>query len=186
MHVQTTGLSGVLVLTPDRFEDERGTFSESWNKSRLAAAGLDHDFVQDNHSVSIASGTIRGLHMQVAPQAQVKLVRCVRGAILDVAVDVRSGSPTYGRWIGVALSPENGKQLLIPTGVLHGFVTRVPRTEVMYKCSAYYSPQSERSVRYDDPDIGIDWGLSAPPVLSKKDASALPLSALHTGAEVAA
>lgn len=178
MRVEETPLTGVLVLTPDRFGDNRGFFSESWNKARMAEAGLTYDFVQDNHSVSAAVGTLRGLHMQTPPHAQAKLVRCGRGCLFDVAVDIRKGSPTYGQWVGVELSAENGKQLLIPAGFLHGFVTRAPETEIIYKCSDYYAPECGRAVRFDDPDIGIDWGLKGAPVLSAKDEAAVALSDL--------
>ncbi len=124
MQIEKTPLPGVLILTPDRFGDERGFFSESWNRRRLAEHGITHDFVQDNQSVSAAPDTVRGLHFQAPPHAQAKLVRCGRGALFDVAVDIRRGSPTYGRWTGVTLSAENGRQLLIPEGFMHGFVTQ--------------------------------------------------------------
>lgn len=172
MKVEDTALDGVKILTPARFGDNRGFFSESWNKTRMDDAGLHYDFVQDNHSVSAAVGTLRGLHMQTPPEAQAKLVRCGQGCLFDVAVDIRKNSPTYGKWVGVELSAENGKQLLIPAGFLHGFVTREPNTEIIYKCSAYYSPDCDRSVRFDDPDIGIDWGMVVDPVLSEKDTKA--------------
>lgn len=178
MNVEDTPLSGVKILTPARFGDNRGFFSESWNKSRMAAAGLFYDFVQDNHSVSAAVGTLRGLHMQTPPHAQAKLVRCGRGCLYDIAVDIRKGSPTYGQWVGVELSAENGKQLLIPVGFLHGFVTRAPDTEIVYKCSDYYAPDCDRSVRFDDPDIGIDWGIETAPTLSAKDEAAVSLADL--------
>lgn len=171
MQIERTALDGVLVLTPKRFGDDRGWFTETWNAKTLTAAGLEFDFVQDNHSMSAAVGTVRGLHYQAAPHAQDKLVRCTRGLILDVAVDFRRGSPTYGKWVGVELSPENGKQLLVPKGFLHGFVTRAENTEVQYKCTDVYSPDCDGAVRWDDPDIGIDWGTTAP-ILSGKDAVA--------------
>ena len=180
MHIEETALPGVMILTPRRFGDARGFFSESWNRQRMGEAGLDHDFVQDNHSVSTEVGTLRGLHMQTPPHAQAKLVRCGRGVLFDVAVDIRRGSPTYGQWVGVELSFDNGKQLLIPAGFLHGFVTRRPDTEIIYKCSEYYAPDCDRAVRFDDPDIGIDWGLEGPPVLSDKDAAAPSLADLDT------
>lgn len=172
LDVQATALPGVLILTPRRFGDARGFFSESWNRKRMAEQGIDLDFVQDNHSLSAEVGTVRGLHYQAPPFAQDKLVRCGRGRLFDVAVDIRVGSPTYGNWIGVELSAENGKQLLVPRGFLHGFVTREPDTEVIYKCSNYYAPDCEGAVRFDDPAIGIDWGLEGPPLLSDKDAAA--------------
>jgi dTDP-4-dehydrorhamnose 3,5-epimerase len=172
--IEKTQLPGVLVLTPARFGDARGFFSESWNRKTLESHGITLDFVQDNHSVSAQVGTVRGLHFQSPPHAQAKLVRCGKGRLFDVAVDIRRGSPTYGRWIGEELSFENGKQLLIPTGFLHGFVTREPDTEINYKCTDYYAPECDGAVRYDDPDIGIDWGLPAgvTPLLSDKDARA--------------
>ncbi|WP_412508803.1 dTDP-4-dehydrorhamnose 3,5-epimerase [Roseovarius sp. SYSU LYC5161] len=173
MEIEQTALPGVLILTPARHGDNRGFFSESWNRRRMAEAGIDIDFVQDNHSVSERPGTVRGLHCQAPPRAQAKLVRCGRGALYDVAVDIRRGSPTYGAWVGVELSFENGRQLLIPEGFLHGFATREPMTEIIYKCSDYYAPETDSTVRFDDPDIGIDWGIDpVEAVLSDKDARA--------------
>lgn len=172
MQIEGTILSGVKILTPARFSDQRGFFSEKWNKNRMEAAGLYYDFVQDNHSLSHEVGTIRGLHFQSPPHAQAKLVQCGRGRLFDVAVDIRKGSPTYGQWVGVELSFENGKQLVIPEGFLHGFVTREPDTEIIYKCSDYYAPECDGAVRFDDPDLGIEWGLEGEPLLSAKDASA--------------
>jgi dTDP-4-dehydrorhamnose 3,5-epimerase len=172
MEIAQTGLPGLVVLTPRRFGDHRGYFSETWSRARLAEAGIDLDFVQDNQSLSVEAGTARGLHFQAPPRAQAKLVRCGRGVLFDVAVDIRTGSPTYGRWFGVELSAENGKQLLIPAGFAHGFVTRVPETEILYKCSDGYAPETEGALRWDDPDLGIDWGLAGAPVLSAKDAAA--------------
>ena len=172
MIVRETALPGVMILEPPRFGDARGFFSESWNRKRMAEAGFDIDFVQDNHSLSYETGTLRGLHYQAPPHAQAKLVRCGRGSLYDVAVDVRQGSPTYGQWIGVDLSFENGFQLFIPEGFLHGFVTREPMTEVIYKCSDYYAPDADGSVRWDS--VGIDWGFSETrPILSEKDAAAV-------------
>ena len=176
MQVETTALEGVLVLTPRRFGDARGFFSESWNRKTLADKGITLDFVQDNHSVSAAVNTVRGLHFQSPPHAQAKLVRCGRGRLFDVAVDIRRGSPTWGAWVGVELSAENGKQLLMPAGFLHGFATREPDTEIIYKCTDYYAPDCDGAVRFDDPTIGIDWGLSGDPVLSDKDAAAPALA----------
>ena len=173
MKIEQTPLRGLLVLTPARVTDSRGFFSEAWNRRRMAEAGLDIEFVQDNHSLSAQPNTVRGLHYQSPPHAQAKLVRCGRGRLFDVAVDIRRGSPTFGRWFGLELSFENGRQMLIPEGFLHGFVTREPDTEILYKCSDYYAPGCEGAVRFDDPDIGIDWGLEgAAPVLSDKDAAA--------------
>ena len=173
MKIEQTPLPGVVMLTPARFGDSRGFFSESWNRARMAGAGFDIDFVQDNHSISAQAGTVRGLHFQSPPHAQAKLVRCGRGRLFDVAVDIRRGSPTYGRWFGAELSFENGRQMLIPEGFLHGFVTREPETEIIYKCSDTYAPDCEGAVRFDDPGIGIDWGLGdTAPILSEKDAAA--------------
>lgn len=172
MKTTETALPGVLLLEPMRFGDERGFFSESWNRKTCAAQGIEIDFVQDNHSLSREVGTVRGLHFQSPPHAQAKLVRCGRGRLFDVAVDIRKGSPTFGQWVGYELSFDNGLQLLIPAGFLHGFVTREPDTEIIYKCSDYYAPDCDGAVRFDDPDIGIDWGLTGAPVLSGKDAAA--------------
>jgi dTDP-4-dehydrorhamnose 3,5-epimerase len=175
MQIEPTAIADVLVLTPRRFGDARGWFTETWNAARMAEAGLDLAFVQDNHSFSAAKGTLRGLHFQSPPRAQDKLVRCSRGAILDVAVDIRTGSPTYGQHVAVELTPENGRQLFVPKGFLHGFVTLADDTEVQYKCTDLYSPEHDGAVRWDDPVIGIDWGV-AEPILSDKDARAPLLS----------
>jgi dTDP-4-dehydrorhamnose 3,5-epimerase len=173
VQIENTPLPDLKILTPHRFGDARGFFCESWNSQTLAAQGLHYDFVQDNYSFSAEAGTVRGLHFQAPPHAQDKLVRCGRGRLFDVAVDIRKGSPTYGQWFGIELSFENGKQLLVPAGFLHGFATRTPNTEIIYKCSDYYAPETEGAVRFHDPDIGIDWGLGdLTPVLSGKDAEA--------------
>lgn len=173
MQIDQTGIPGLLVITPRRFGDARGFFAETWNRDTFAAQGITTKFVQDNHSVSAQVGTVRGLHFQAPPRAQAKLVRCGRGVIFDVAADIRRGSPTYERWFGIELSFENGRQLLIPAGFAHGFVTRAPETEIVYKCSDVYAPETEGALRFDDPDIGIDWGMGAtPPILSDKDAAA--------------
>lgn len=170
MRVEHTDLPGVLILTPKRFGDERGFFSESWNRKTLEEAGVVlPEFVQDNHSMSHRVGTLRGLHFQSPPMAQGKLVRCGRGRLYDVAVDGRKGSPTYGKWVGVDLSYENGKQLWIPAGFLHGFVSREPDTEIIYKCTAHYSAANDGGVRWDS--VGIDWDC-ADPLLSDKDQKA--------------
>lgn len=174
LDIQPTAIAEVKILTPARFGDNRGFFSESWNRTRMAEAGLDIEFVQDNHSMSQDIGTIRGLHFQSPPHAQGKLVRCGRGALFDVAVDIRKGSPTYGHWVGEELSYENGKQLWIPAGFLHGFVTRVPETEIIYKCTDHYAPDCDGAVAWDS--CGIDWGLEGQPVLSEKDAAAPALA----------
>lgn len=173
MQIEETALPGVLILTPRRFGDDRGYFSEVWNRETLRKAGIDIDFVQDNHSLSRPVGTVRGLHYQSPPHAQDKLVRCGAGVVFDVAVDARAGSPNYGQWVGVELSAENGCQLLIPKGFLHGFVTRAPNSELLYKCSDVYAPDCDGAVRFDDPDLGIDWGIdSATAILSDKDRKA--------------
>ena len=174
LEITETGIPDLLILEPKRHGDARGFFCESWNKARMADHGLAYDFVQDNHSLSEATGTLRGLHYQSPPHAQAKLVRCGRGRLYDVAVDIRRGSPTYGRWFGVELTFENGLQLLVPEGFLHGFVTRAPDTEIIYKCTDYYAPDCDGAVAWDS--CGIDWGLSGDPVLSDKDAAAPALS----------
>lgn len=174
MQVQKTSLSGVLVLEPKRHGDDRGFFSETWNRKTMEAAGLGIDFVQDNTSLSADAGTLRGLHYQAPPHAQTKLVSCLRGRLLDVVVDVRKGSPTYGRHEGIELSFRNGKQLLVPKGFLHGFVTREPDTIVCYKVDDFYSAECDGSVRWDS--CGVDWGLEAEPVLSNKDVAAPPFA----------
>ncbi|WP_019956802.1 dTDP-4-dehydrorhamnose 3,5-epimerase [Yoonia vestfoldensis] len=163
-------IPALILVQPRRFDDARGYFEETWNKRDLAQSGVSADFVQDNHSLSVHEGTLRGMHYQALPRAQDKLVRCTRGSIYDVAVDVRNGSPSYGRWVGVTLSAENGHQLFIPKGFLHGFVTLEADTEVQYKCSDYYAPECDGTVRWDG--IGIDWPLTGDPVLSAKDAAA--------------
>ena len=137
-------------------------------------------FVQDNHSVSAAVGTVRGLHFQAPPHAQAKLVRCGRGAIFDVAVDIRRGSPTYGHWVGYTLSAENGAQLYIPAGFAHGFATLEPNSEIIYKCSDYYAPETEGALRWDDPEIGIDWPVTGNAILSEKDTAAPLLADLDS------
>jgi dTDP-4-dehydrorhamnose 3,5-epimerase len=178
LEIQPTALDGVLLLTPQRFGDARGFFSESWNKARMAEHGLHFDFVQDNHSLSSAVGTLRGLHFQSPPHAQDKLVRCGRGRLFDVAVDIRKGSPTYGLWTGAELSAENGQQLLVPKGFLHGFITREPDTEIIYKCTDHYAPDCDGAIRWDS--CGIDWGIEDIPILSDKDANAVPLDSFES------
>lgn len=168
-------LAGLVLVRPRRFGDDRGFFSETWSRRAFAEAGLDFDWCQDNHSLSAAKGTLRGLHYQAPPAAQTKLVRCPRGRIWDVAVDVRRGSPTEGRWHGVELSAENWLQLLVPRGFLHGFVTLEPDTEVIYKVDHPYDAAADGAVAWDDPDLGLDWPLDAlggPPQLSAKDRAA--------------
>ncbi len=177
MKIEETSLPGVVVITPRRFGDDRGYFAETWNKSTLMSAGLDFDFVQDNQSLSGQTGTVRGLHFQAPPRAQDKLVRVLQGSVFDVAVDIRNGSPTYGEWVGVELSSENGKQLLVPKGFAHGFATLQPNTLVFYKCSDTYAAETEGAIRFDDKDLAIDWGLGRQsPTLSDKDAEAPPFA----------
>lgn len=165
-------MSSVSLIETKRFVDARGWFSEVYNERTMSSLGVDEQFVQDNHSLSIAAGTLRGLHFQTPPYAQAKLVRCTRGAVFDVAVDIRRGSPTFGRWIGYELSAENGFQLYIPAGYAHGFITLEPMTEVVYKVSAVYDPKSDKGIRWNDPNIAIDWPFpnGAEPTLSEKDA----------------
>lgn len=165
----------VSLITPRLFADSRGWFSETYNRAQLAERGIDADFCQDNQSFSRSAGIIRGLHFQRPPFDQAKLVRCVRGSIWDVAVDARQGSPTYGAWVAAELSAENRRQLFIPAGYLHGFVTLEDETEVAYKVTAYYDAASDGGIRWNDPDLSIPWPLNgAEPQLSEKDA-ALPL-----------
>lgn len=170
--IESTALPGVVIITPPRFGDHRGFFSESWNKTKLEAAGLFlPEFVQDNHSLSRDAGTVRGLHFQSPPHAQGKLVRCGRGRVFDVAVDARKGSPTYGQWIGEELSFDNGRQLWIPAGFLHGFMTLEPDSELVYKCTDHYAPECDGAVRWDS--CRITWPVAdITPVISEKDAKA--------------
>ena len=170
MHVEATAIPAVKIVTPKKFGDARGFFSETYSKAAWDKAGLDYVFVQDNHSFSAAVGTLRGLHVQIPPFAQDKLVRAGRGRILDVAVDVRRSSPTFGKYVAVELSAENWRQLLIPVGFAHAFVTLEPDCEALYKTTAPYSPEHDRGVAWDDPDIGIKWPLpDGGPTLSDKD-----------------
>jgi len=167
-------LDKVTQITCTRHSDHRGFFGETYSRRRYAEMGIDVEFVQDNHSLSHAVGTLRGLHFQAPPAAQGKLVRCGRGAIFDVAVDIRRGSPTYGQWQGYDLTAENGHQLYVPVGFAHGFVTLESDSEIVYKCTDYYSPETEGAVRWDS--CGIDWPLSVDPILSDKDAVAPALA----------
>ncbi|HQT63282.1 MAG: dTDP-4-dehydrorhamnose 3,5-epimerase [Acidocella sp. 20-57-95] len=170
MQIETLNIPDVLLITPPRFEDSRGFFSETWNEAKLAAAGFQERFVQDNHSLSRDVGTVRGLHCQLAPAIQGKLVRVVRGAIWDVAVDVRHGSPTFGHYAAAILSAENWQQLWIPGGFLHGFCTIEPNTEVIYKVTAGYNREAERAVIWNDPDLALPWPVAADAaILSDKD-----------------
>lgn len=173
MNVVKTDIDGLLILEPKVFGDARGFFYESFNQQAFnAATGLDVQFVQDNHSRS-SKGVLRGLHYQLPPHAQGKLVRCVRGAVFDVAVDIRSGSATFGKWVGVELSEDNNRQFWIPPGFAHGFVTLTDSADFLYKTTAYYAPTHDRSVLWNDPAIGIAWpDLGMTPLLSGKDSVA--------------
>ncbi len=159
LSVEDTAIPAVKVVTPRKFGDHRGFFSETWSRKAFAEAGLDLDFVQDNQSLSSPVGTLRGLHFQSPPFAQDKLVRVTRGRILDVAVDIRASSATFGKHVAVELSAENWKQLLVPIGFAHGFVTLEPDTEVLYKVTAPYAPENDHGLAFDDPALGIDWRL---------------------------
>ena len=168
MKFEKTKLEGVVIITPDVFGDHRGFFMESWSEHKMVEAGLYYNFVQDNHSMSSVKGTLRGIHFQKGDKAQAKLVRCVKGAVLDVAVDLRHESPTYKQWVAVELSAENKKQLMIPRGFGHGFVTLTDEVEFLYKADNYYAPEADGGIRWNDPEIGVDWGVENP-ILSAKD-----------------
>jgi dTDP-4-dehydrorhamnose 3,5-epimerase len=173
MQITPTDLPDVLEITPARFGDHRGFFSETWNRAAMAEAGIEIDFCQDNHSLSAERHTLRGLHFQSPPSAQDKLIRVIAGTILDVAVDIRRGSPTYGQWVAVPLSADTGPQLLVPKGFLHGYLTLTPDCQVVYKCSDYYAPAADGGIRWNDPTIAIDWGVDPGDVtLSGKDKDA--------------
>jgi dTDP-4-dehydrorhamnose 3,5-epimerase len=170
MNATPTAIPDLWVIEPKVFGDARGFFFESYNHQAFKmATGLNIDFVQDNHSKS-SKGVLRGLHYQLPPKAQGKLVRVVQGEVFDIAVDIRKGSPTFGQWVGEILSAENRKQLWIPPGFAHGFVTLSETAEFLYKTTDYYSPEHERCIRWDDPALGINWQLDAPPLVSAKDA----------------
>jgi dTDP-4-dehydrorhamnose 3,5-epimerase len=170
MNLIATSLPEVQLVTPIRHGDARGFFSETYVENRYSAAGIDVRFVQDNHAMSAAPGTVRGLHWQIGPNAQAKLVRVTRGAIFDVAVDIRRASPTFGHWVGVELSVENWQQLYVPVGFAHGYCTLQPDTEVLYKTSAVYDREADRGIRWDDPAIGVRWpSIADPALLSAKD-----------------
>lgn len=173
MKLVKTKLDDVVLLEPAVFGDNRGFFMESYNHRVFREHGIDLNFVQDNHSLSAAPGIIRGLHFQRGPMAQSKLVRVLTGAIYDVAVDIRPNSPSFGQWIGVVLSEENKRQLLVPKGFAHGFCTLVPNTQVLYKVDQYYSPEHDSGILWRDPDLAIDWPVREP-LLSDKDRQ-LPL-----------
>ena len=170
MQLIETEIPDVKILVPKKHGDYRGFFSEVYSRPVLRELGIDVEFVQDNHSLSVEKGVLRGLHYQIAPAAQDKLVRVVRGAILDVAVDVRRSSPTFGRHVGAVLSADNWRQIFVPKGFAHGFVTLEPNTEVLYKVTCCYSPQHERGIRWNDPVLGIDWQVEpARAILSQRD-----------------
>lgn len=187
MNIELTEIPAVKLVSPAKFGDHRGFFSETYNKAIFAANGLDLDFCQDNHSFSATKGTLRGLHFQLPPVAQDKLVRVTRGAIYDVAVDIRHGSPTFGQWVGRVISAEAWNQILVPAGFAHGFCTIEPNTEVQYKVTAPYAPEHERGIAWNDPELAIDWRLDgAEPTLSSKDTdystlSASPIYFTHDG-----
>ncbi|QKD04801.1 dTDP-4-dehydrorhamnose 3,5-epimerase [Mesorhizobium loti] len=178
MEIRSLGLEGVLEVVPKRHGDARGFFMETYNAERFVQAGIELHFVQDNHSYSAAPGVLRGLHYQLAPRTQDKLLRVIRGRILDVCVDIRRSSKTFGKWIAHEISAEKGNQILVPRGFAHGFVTLVPDTEVLYKVTDTYSPDHERSIRFDDPAIGIKWpSIAGGFQLSDKDLKAPMLAA---------
>lgn len=170
MKIQPLSIPDVLLLTPRKFGDERGFFSETFSQQRFAEAGITGDFVQDNFSLSREINVVRGLHFQKPPHCQAKIVRCVRGRVLDVAVDIRVGSPWFGQWVAQELSWDNWNQMYVPEGFLHGFAVLEPDTEFLYKVSDYYAPECDAGVAWDDPDLGIDWHIdSKDAILSDKD-----------------
>lgn len=171
MHITETEIKDVKIVEPDVFGDNRGWFMESYSYKKYKDLGIDVEFIQDNRSRTEKKGTLRGLHFQTAPMAQSKLLCCTKGAIMDVAVDLRRNSPTYLKWISVELTEDNKKQIFIPKGFAHGFVTLTDNVEVMYKVDEYYSPEHDRSIRFDDPQINVMWGVDDP-ILSAKDKSA--------------
>ncbi|WDH82202.1 dTDP-4-dehydrorhamnose 3,5-epimerase [Paenibacillus urinalis] len=168
MDITPLYLEGASIIEPKVHGDHRGFFMESYNEETFKKKGIQHNFVQDNHSLSAESGVLRGLHYQLNPKAQTKLVRVISGAIYDVIVDIRKNSPTFGKWIGVILSGDNKRQLLVPSGFAHGFCTLVPQTQVIYKVDEYYSPEHDRGILWNDPALNIDWPIRNP-VLSDKD-----------------
>lgn len=180
MEITKTKLEGVVIIEPAVFGDKRGFFMESWSKRAFAEAGLDYDFVQDNHSASTVKGTLRGIHFQRGEAAQAKLVRCTKGAVLDVAVDLRPDSPTYKQWIGVELSADNKRQLLIPRGFGHAFLTLTDEVEFMYKADNFYAPEADGGIRWNDPELAVDWGIEEP-ILSDKDSKSPWLKDAVTG-----
>lgn len=181
MEIERLAIPDVLILRPRRIGDHRGFFSETYNRASFAAAGLDLDFVQDNHSLSAEVGTVRGLHFQIPPRAQHKLLRVVRGAILDVAVDIRRSSPTYGHHVSAVISAREWNQILVPVGFAHGFCTLEPDTEVFYKVTDGYAPQQDRGLLWNDPALAIPWPVTAETaILSERDHRHPPLAELPT------
>ena len=177
MQIEQLEIPEVLLITPAKFGDSRGFFSETWNAGKLAGQGFTEHFVQDNHSFSAEVGTIRGLHCQLAPSVQGKLVRVVKGAIWDVAVDVRQGSPTFGKWVAAEITEENWKQIWVPGGFLHGFCTLLPDTEVIYKVTSGYDKEAERAVIWNDPTLALPWPVApGGAALSDKDKAAPPFN----------
>lgn len=175
MKVVSTDIEDLFIIEPQVFGDSRGWFMESWSQKKMEEAGLFYNFVQDNHSFSAIKGTLRGLHFQKGSSSQAKLVRCVKGAVFDVAVDLRKNSKTYKKWVGCILSEENKKQFLIPRGFAHGFLTLTDNVEFVYKADNYYDPQADRNIIWNDEEINIDWGIENP-ILSEKDKKAPKLS----------
>lgn len=181
MHIESLAIADIRILRPKKFGDHRGFFSETYNEKALSEAGIDIDFVQDNHSLSAEKGTVRGLHFQTPPFAQDKLVRVVRGAIFDVAVDLRPGSPTFGQHASAVIDAEQWNQILVPIGFAHGFMTIENDTEVIYKVSNFYAPSHDRGILWNDPELGIDWPLEeGEAILSDKDRLQPRLSEIDT------
>lgn len=182
LDVRPLNIDGLYEIRPPRFGDDRGFFSEVWSDRAMSEAGFELDFIQDNHSYSATKGVLRGLHFQQPPAAQDKLIRVSRGAVFDVAVDVRRGSPTFGKWVGVVLSAKDWNQILVPKGFAHGFLTIEDHTEVQYKVTAPHMPNLERAIRFDDPAVGIEWpSIESPLVLSAKDRGAPLLADVESG-----
>lgn len=182
MKITESELNGVYIVEPKVFGDIRGFFMESWSKRAFEAMGLSYDFVQDNHSLSLEKGTLRGIHFQRGEKAQAKLVRCVKGAVLDVAVDLRPSSPLYKKWVAIELSAENKRQLLIPRGFGHGFLTLTDDVEFLYKVDNPYTPEADGGICWNDPDLGVNWGIEVP-ILSEKDRKFPSLRDAVTGFE---
>lgn len=179
MEVVATEIPEIKMIRPKKHRDDRGFLSETWSQKKFAAVGLDDEYVQDNHTFSARRGTVRALHFQIPPFAQAKLVRCTRGAIFDVAVDIRRGSPTFGRHVSALMTAGDWCEVLIPVGFAHGYCTLEPETEVLYKVSDYYAPHHERGLLWDDPALGIDWPVDpAAAILSERDRGHPPLAEL--------